>query len=132
MNTGQFDALELINELNETVGKSDRRESYKLILSQGKYQNAEIANLIQQINKYPQEESNYISLIYYYSKNDAIDKVLETAQNSRKQFLPWAQVSLFKFHIDKNEGAKAVTAMNIVLASKKIDNKIKHRILNEF
>jgi hypothetical protein len=55
---GQFDAaLELINELNETVGKSDRRESYKLqILSQGKYQNAEI--IIQQINKYPQEESN--------------------------------------------------------------------------
>jgi hypothetical protein len=33
MNTGQFDAaLELINELNETVGKSDRRESYKLDL----------------------------------------------------------------------------------------------------
>jgi hypothetical protein len=85
MNTGQFDAaLELINELNETVGKSDRRESYKLqILSQGKYQNAEIANLIQQINKYPQEESNTFRLIYYYSKNDAIDKVLETAQNSR-------------------------------------------------
>jgi hypothetical protein len=98
MNTGQFDAA-LINELNETVGKSDRRESYKLqiLSSQGKYQNAEIANLIQQINKYPQEESNYISLIYYYSKNDAIDKVLETAQNSRKQFLPQrAQVSLFK------------------------------------
>jgi DNA-binding transcriptional regulator WhiA len=99
MNTGQFDAaLELINELNETVGKSDRRESYKLqILSQGKYQNAEIANLIQQINKYPQEESNYISLIYYYSKNDAIDKVLETAQNSRNTS-EWAQVSLFKSH----------------------------------
>jgi hypothetical protein len=69
MNTGQFDAaLELINELNETVGKSDRRESYKLDLIAGKYQNTEIANLIQQINKYPQEESNYISLIYYYSK----------------------------------------------------------------
>lgn len=136
MNTGQFDAaLELINELNETVGKSDRRESYKLqILSQGKYQNVEIANLIQQINKYPQEESNYISLIYYYSKNDAIAKVLETAQKLEKAIptSEWAQVSLFKFHIDKNEGAKAVTAMNIVLASKKIDNKIKHRILNEF
>jgi hypothetical protein len=44
MNTGQFDAaLELINELNETVGKSDRRESYKLqILSQGKYQNGSL------------------------------------------------------------------------------------------
>jgi hypothetical protein len=34
----------------------------------------QVANLIQQISKYPQEES-IISLIYYYSKNDAIDKV---------------------------------------------------------
>ncbi len=136
MNTGQFDAaLELINELNETVGKSDRRESYKLqILSQSKYQNTEIANLIQQISKYPQEESNYISLIYYYSKNDAIDKVLETAQKLEKAIPTsvWAQVSLFKYHLEKNDGPKAVTAMNIVLKSSKIDNKIKHRILNEF
>jgi hypothetical protein len=39
-----------INELNESSGKSDRRESYKMqILSQGKYQNAEISNLIDQI-----------------------------------------------------------------------------------
>jgi hypothetical protein len=81
----------LVNQTEENL--TNYRSS-----SQGKYQNAEIANLIQQINKYPQEESNYISLIYYYSKNDAIDKVLETAQNSRKQFLPqWAQVSLFKY-----------------------------------
>jgi hypothetical protein len=64
-------------------------------------------------------------LIYYYSKNDAIDKVLETAQKTRESnsYLKWAQVSLFKFHIDKNEGAKAVTAMNIVLASKKLTIK---------
>jgi hypothetical protein len=35
MNTGQFDAaLELINELNETVGKSDRREFKLQILRQ--------------------------------------------------------------------------------------------------
>ena len=136
MNTGQFDAaLELINELNQTVGKSDRRESYKLqILSQGKYQNAEIANLLQQISKYPQEESNYISLIYYYSKNDEVNKVLETAQKLEKAIptSEWAQVSLFKYHLEKNDGPKAVTAMNIVLKSSKIDNKIKHRILNEF
>jgi hypothetical protein len=44
MSTSQFDkALQLINELNES-SKSDRRESYKMqILSQGKYQNAEIS-----------------------------------------------------------------------------------------
>ncbi|GIZ08016.1 cytochrome c biosynthesis protein [Flavobacterium sp. UMI-01] len=136
MNTAQFDkALALINELNETVGKSDRRESYKIqILSQGKYQNAEIQNLIEQIQKYPKEEANYISLIYLYSKNNDIEKVIATAQQLEKEIpsSEWAQVSLFKFHLENNEGDKAVKAMNMVLASAKIDSKIKHRVLNEF
>ncbi|WP_141384357.1 tetratricopeptide repeat protein [Flavobacterium flevense] len=136
MNTGEFDkALELINELNETAGKSERRENYKLqILSQGKYQDAEIVNLVNQINKYPKEESNYISLIYYYSKKDDLEKVLETARKLEKEIpnSEWAQVSLFKSHLVNNESEKAIKAMNIVLASAKIDSKIKHRIFNEF
>jgi hypothetical protein len=65
-----------------TVGKSDRENHTNYKLSQGKYQN-EIANLIQQINKYPQEESNYIFDLLLF-KNDAIDKVLETAQKLEK------------------------------------------------
>lgn len=136
MNTNQFDkALELINELNETVGKSDRRESYKIqILSQGKYQNLEIQNLIEQIKKNPKEESNYISLIYFYSKNNQIDKVYETA-NQLAINVPnseWAQITLFKKYLDSNEGDKAVEAMNIALSSDKIISKLKHRIFNEF
>jgi len=136
MSTSQFDkALDLINELNETSGKSDRREAYKIqILSQGKYQNAEITNLIEQIKKYPNEESNYISLIYLYYKNNETDKVLETARKLEIAIpaSEWAQVSLFKYHLEKNEAEKAINAMNIALASAKIDSKIKHRILNEF
>ncbi len=136
MNTGEFDkALLLINELNETAGKSDRREAYKMqILSQGTYQDAEITNLVDQINKNPKEESNYISLIYLYSKKDDIDKVLETARKLEAAVpnSEWAQVSLFKNYLVNNENEKAVKAMNIVLTSTKIDNKIKHRIFNEF
>lgn len=136
MSMGQFDkALELINELNETVGKSEKRESYKLqILSQGKYQNAEITNLIEQIKKYPKEESNYISLIHLYSKNDEVDKVMETARKLEAEIptSEWAQVSLFKSYLENKEGAKAVKAMNMVFTSAKVDAKIKHRILNEF
>ena len=114
MNTGQFDkALALINELNESSGKTDRRESYKIqILSQGKYQNTEIVNLTEQIKKYPKEESNYISLIYLYSKNNEIDKALETARKLESEIprSEWAQVSLFKYHLENNEGDKAVKA----------------------
>jgi len=136
MNTQQFDkALDLINELNDKVGKSERRESYKMqILSQGKYQNAEITNLIDQINKYPKVESNYIALIKLYSENNENEKALEITKKLEAEIptSEWAQVSLFKYYLDNNEGQKAINSMNVVLASSKIDSKIKHRVLNEF
>jgi tetratricopeptide (TPR) repeat protein len=136
MSTNQYDkALALINELDETSGKTDRREAYKAqIFSQEKYQNTEIANLIGQIRANPKEESNYLSLIFLYSKNNETDKLLETVRKLELSIptSEWAQVSLFKTHLDNNDGAKAVKAMNIALASAKINSKIKHRILNEF
>jgi tetratricopeptide (TPR) repeat protein len=136
MNTQQYDsALALINELNETVGKSDLRENYKAqILRNSKYQNSEKSNLIEQIKKYPKEESNYIALIYLYSESNQEEKAMEIAKKLEIEIptSDWAQVSLFKFHLNNNDGANAVKAMNIVFASSKIDSKIKHRMLNEF
>ncbi|NRT14407.1 tetratricopeptide (TPR) repeat protein [Flavobacterium sp. 28A] len=136
MNTAQFDkALDLINELNETTGATDRRDLYKIqILSQPKYQGAEISNLEALIAKNPKEEGNYISLIYLYSKNNNLEKVTQTV-NKLESEIPsseWAHVSLFKNYLENNEGQKAVQSMNIVLASTQIDSKIKHRVLNEF
>lgn len=136
MGTKQFDkALDLINELNETFGKTDRRDLYKnQILSEGKFQNMEASNLLEQIEKNPKEESNYISLIFLYSKNNEEAKAFEIVKKLEKA-LPnseWAQVTLFKNYLDTNDGPKAINAMNVVLASAKIDAKIKHRILNEF
>ncbi|MEO5775634.1 MAG: tetratricopeptide repeat protein [Flavobacterium sp.] len=136
MNTQQFDkALELINELNAKFGKSDKRELYKSdILKDAKYQSAEKFNLLDQIKKFPKEESNYIALIYMYSQSNQEEKALEIAQKLEKEIptSDWAQVSLFKFHLNNNDGDNAVKAMNIVFPSKKIDSKIKHRMLNEF
>jgi tetratricopeptide (TPR) repeat protein len=136
MNTQQFDkALALINELNETIGKSDMRDNYKeAILRDPKYQGSERENLIQQIAKNPKQESNYISLIYLYSEGGQEDKALDIAKKLEKEIptSDWAQVSLFKFHISNNDAPKAIKSMNTVLASKKIDNKIRHRVLNEF
>lgn len=136
MNTQQFDkALVLIDELNEKIGKSDRRDLYKTqILSQGKYQNTEIENLIVQINKNPKEESNYIVLIRLYSENNDAKKALEITKklNTEIPDSVWAQVGLFKYYLDNKEDQKAINAMNVVLTSAKIDSKIKHQILDEF
>ena len=136
MNTQQFDkALELINELNDTVGKSDLRDNYKIqILREAKYQDSEKNNLLEQIKKYPKEESNYIALIYLYSESNQEEKALDIAKKLEAEIpsSEWAQVSLFKFHLNNDDGVNAVKAMNRVLNSKKIDDKIKHRMLNEF
>lgn len=136
MGTNQYEkALALIQELNETIGKTDRRELYKSqILSVGKFQNMEITNLEDLIAKNPQDEFNYISLIFLYSKNNEESKAFETVKKLEKAIpdSEWAQVSVFKNYLDANDAPKAIKAMNIVLASAKIDSKIKHRILNEF
>ena len=136
MNTQQFDkALDLINELNDKVGKTDKRDLYKAqIMQDSKYQSAEKVNLLDQIKKNPKVESNYLDLIYLYSQSNQEEKALEVAKKLEENIptSDWAQVSLFKFHINNNDGEKAVKAMNIVFESKKIDDKIKHRILNEF
>lgn len=136
MITKQYDkALADINELNEKVGKTERREMYKMeILSVGKFQNSEVNNLNERINKNPKDESNYIALIFLYYNNNEEEKAQEVAKKLEKEIPEsvWAQVSLFKSYIEKNDGASAVKSMNTVLASSKVDSKIKHRILNEF
>ena len=136
MNTQQFDkALVLINELNDKVGKSNRRDAYKTqILAQGKFQNAEINNLMVQIKLNPKEESNYVALIKLYSENNENEKAAEITKKLEVEIpsSDWAQVGLFKYYLDKNEAPEAINAMNLVLASTKIDSKIKYRVLNEF
>lgn len=136
MNTQQFDkALDLINQLNTTVGRTEQRDNYRRqILNEAKYQSSEKDNLLEQIKKYPKEESNYIALIFLYSESNQEEKALEIAKQLETEIptSDWAQVSMFKFHLNNNDGKNAVIAMNKVLKSRKIDNKIKHRILNEF
>lgn len=136
MVTKQFDkALAGINELNDKVGKTERREMYKMeILSVGKFQNSEVSNLKDLIDKNPKEESNYIALIFLYTNNNEEEKAQEVAKKLEKEIPEsvWAQISLFKNYIEKSDGTSAVKSMNIVLESPKVDSKIKHRILNEF
>lgn len=136
MNTDQYDkALELINELNDQVGKLEMRDIYKAqILQDTKYHSAERLNLLEQIKKNPKVESNYISLIFLYNKNNQEELAQEIAKKLELEIpnSDWAKVSLFKLYLKNNDGENAVKAMNFVLGSLKIDQKIKHRMLNEF
>lgn len=136
MKTQQFDkALTVINDLNATVGKSEKRELYKAqILNNPQNQSAEIKNLTDLIAKNPKDESNYNSLILLYTKANQ-DKEVEKIAAKLETEIPsseYAQIGLFKKQLAAKDGKNAVIAMNRVLSSDKIDNKIKHRMLNEF
>jgi tetratricopeptide (TPR) repeat protein len=136
MYTQQFDkALALINEMEQTVGMSEKREMYKLqILSDNRYKKPQKETLEDAIKKNPKEEANYLELIYLYSESNQEQKAQEVAKKLEKEIpgSDWAQVSLFKFNLSNNDGKKASESMFRVLDSKKIDRKIKHRVLNEF
>ena len=136
MNTDQYEnALELINELNDQVGKLEMRTLYKAqILEDPKYHSSERINLLEQIKKNPKEESNYVALIFLYNKQNQEVLAQEIAKKLELEIpnSDWAKVSLFKSYLKNNDVENAVKAMNFVLASLKIDQKIKHRMLNEF
>lgn len=136
MYTQQYDkALALINEMNDDLGKSEKRDNYKKqIMQDARFQGSEKDDLLKAIAKNPKDEANYIALIYLYSNSNQEEKAMEVAKKLEIAIpnSDWAQVSLFKFHLNNNDGPKAVKSMHQILDSDKIDNKIKHRVLNEF
>lgn len=136
MYTRQFDkALALIEEMERTSNISQMMETYKLqILSENRFRKPEKDQLEAAIVKYPQVEENYIQLIYLYTESNQEEKAMEVAKKL-EQNIPnsdWAQVSMFKFHLNSGNGEKAAQSMQIILNSPKIEQKIKHRVLNEF
>lgn len=135
MYTAQFDkALVLINELDDTVGKTEMRDRYRLeINSQSKTNATDKNDLEKAIQKNPQIEENYISLIYKYSDNGQEEKAREVAQKLEKNIpnSEWAQVFLYKYFINENKGQEAVTAFEKVINGKQIDKKIKFKMYNE-
>lgn len=136
MYTQQFDkALVLINELDENIGNTELRDRYRLqIRSQTKTKAIDKTALEKAIEQSPNNEENYLSLIYMYSDNNQEEKALQVAQKLEKN-IPnsiWAQVFLYKYYINNNDGNSAVKSLEMVLNSNKIDKKVKYRMYNEF
>lgn len=134
--TAQYQkALDLINVLNDEVGKSEKREMFKFqILKDSRFQGSEITNLLDLIKKNPKEESNYLELINLYNASNQDDKALEIA-NKLEAAIPtsdWVQVDLFRTYLKNGQNDLAIASLNKALSSSKIDRKVKHKLFNEF
>lgn len=132
----KFDmALELLDELNTKWGESEYREGLRRqIYSQTGNTGAGIEELKQEISESPEEEDNYLNLIFLYSENGEMDKAFEVAQtllslNPESEML---HLALYKFYLDQNDSENALSSMKTVLKGSTIDEEIKYQVLNDF
>ncbi|MDV7391472.1 tetratricopeptide repeat protein, partial [Arthrospira platensis SPKY1] len=136
MYTQQYDlALNLIEELRETGVRSEKHAQYKAqILSMSKFKVQEKDRLVDLIKKNPKEEVHYVSLIYLYSQNNEDDKAFEVAKELAAQIptSDWAHISLFKFHLDKNDVTSALQSFQRVMLANGVDERIRQRMFNEW
>ena len=136
MYTHQYDkALILINELDETEGKTERRNQYRIEINMASGSNAGNKNDLEKaIEQNSLNEENYLSLIAKYSESNQEEKARQVVEKLQKNIpnSEWAQVFIFKYLINDGKGQEAYKSLETVLNSRKVDKKIKVKMFNEF
>lgn len=128
-------ALKLLDEIDNAYGVNDRRELLRndIYNASGK-DNERIEYLEERIAKNPNEEHNYLNLIFRHSQQDNKKKAFETAKQLLKQ-IPGSHLvhlALYKFYLDEGESDKAIASMKLVLNSPKVKPEAKTLVLNDF
>ncbi len=129
------DALALLDELDNEKGQDIYRQRLRARIYQvsGSTQlqtEAEEAALAAN----PNDEATYLKLIFLYSEQGNDAKAYETALALQK-INPNADevhLALYKFYLKDGKVDAAITSMNRVLRSTTMEEKAKHRVLNDF
>jgi tetratricopeptide (TPR) repeat protein len=129
------DALKLLDELDKEFGISaDRDYLRNQIYNITGRDEDRIENLQERLDKNPENETNYLTLIYRYSETGETEKAFETAQKLL-EVLPQSKLvhlALYKFFLDKNQTEKGIASMKIVLTAPEINADAKTKVLNDF
>ncbi|MBT8256889.1 MAG: tetratricopeptide repeat protein [Bacteroidia bacterium] len=128
-------ALELLDELDAELGVSKSREELRNeIYSATGADQERIDYLETRISNNPDNENNYLNLIYRYSQKGDKRKAFEVAERllKRKPESQLVHLALYKFYLDDNRPEKAIKSMKIVLRSPAIKADAKAKVLNNF
>ena len=132
----QFDeALQTIDELDEQEGPSTYRNKLRRqIYARTGDTAAQIENLEQGIANNPENEQNYLNLIYIYSDMGDDEQAYNTALKllEANPGSTLVHLALYKFHLEREEPEEAVNSMKIVFESEEIDAESKFKVLNDF
>ncbi len=129
------DALRLLDELDEELGVNDVRDDMRnRIYNITGNAKDRIDNLESRIANNPQNEDNYLKLIYRYSQSGQSKKAFKAAKDLLKvnPDSKLVHLALYKFYLDDEEIDKAINSMKIVLTSKAINAQSKSKVLKDF
>ena len=128
-------ALKILDELDSQLGITDSRDYLRnKIYNATGADDDRIENLEARIVKNPEDESNYLNLIYRYSEQGNTEKAFETAKKLL-EVKPGSQLvhlALYKFYLDNKEANKAIESMKVVVKSDIIKPEAKAKVLNDF
>ena len=132
----QFDKLiGLLDKLDAELGITEYRNSLRQqIYALTNNTSAQIKTLHESIKINPENEMNYLNLIYVYSDEGLEKEAFATAEKMRQLF-PNSKVvhlALYKFYLNNNKTDEALHSMRLVLESEEIDATSKFKVLNDF
>ncbi|PNQ74743.1 hypothetical protein C1T31_00965 [Hanstruepera neustonica] len=134
--TKKYDeALEVLDEMDAELGLSMTRDIIRNQIYEATGRKKEqIENLEDRVEDNPDEESNYLALIYRYSENNEKEKAFETAKKllEIKPNSQLVHLALYKFYLDDQDAEKAIESMKIVLKSTRIRPDAKMMVLADF
>lgn len=129
------EAIKVLDELDNEFGLSLNRDLLRNRIYDATGQKKEqIDNLEERVENNPDEESNYLALIYRYSQSGDTEKAFETAKKLR-DINPNSQLvhlALYKFYLDNNEPEKAIESMKISMKSPQIKAESKLLVFSDF
>ncbi len=132
----KFDELlSLLDELDAQLGINEFRLGLRQqIYTMTDNTPAQIQVLMDAIKANPENEVNYLNLVFVYSSEGMTKAAFDTAEEMRKKF-PASKVvhlALYKFYLDSNNTAGALESMKTVLNAEEIDPESKFKVLNDF
>lgn len=129
------EALEILDELDSKLGVSEPRDVLRNeIYNATGAGDDRIKNLETRIANNPDNEKNYLNLIFRYSEEGNKEKAYQVAKNllNKKPDSKLVHLALYKFYLDDNKANQAIASMKTVLKSGTIKADAKAKVLNDF
>lgn len=129
------EALKLLDEMDARSGYSEDRDYLRnQIYNLTGNDEDRIGNLEERVKSNPEDESNFLRLIYRYSETEETKKAFDAAKrllelNPESQLV---HLALYKFYLDENDIQNAIKSMKVVLTSSIIKPEAKMKVLNDF